>query len=115
MRVVCPLMAVEVRFGVAPPPSAGETADRVPAAPSEAASSGSSRTPATASPCAASPVESTDVRSAAEELLKFDRRGPMWRNAVQMCTAALEGKRPSNVARKAFEAAARESGMLIER
>lgn len=54
----------------------------------------------------------TNVQSAAEELLKWGRRGPEWRNAVAMCTASLEGKRPAFVARKAFEAAARESGML---
>jgi hypothetical protein len=45
-------------------PTNQRTADRIPAAPSEAAPSGSNKTPATASPAAASPAVSTAAQSA---------------------------------------------------
>jgi hypothetical protein len=50
------------------------------------------------------------VEVAAEELLKWDRRGPQWRKAVASCMAALKGKATPEQARKAFEAAAKEAG-----
>jgi uncharacterized protein DUF982 len=58
--------------------------------------------------------EVNNVRTAAEQLLLWERRGPKWRKAVQTCMDAMEGKKSPEAARKAFEAAARESGMLVE-
>lgn len=55
-----------------------------------------------------------NVAFAAESLLKWTKRGPKWRKAVQTCMDALGGKKSPEDARKAFEAAARESGMLID-
>jgi hypothetical protein len=59
--------------------------------------------------------EVNNVRTASEQILQWTKRGPKWRNGVEVCLAALEGKRSSDDGRKAFEAAAREAGMLIER
>jgi hypothetical protein len=56
-----------------------------------------------------------NVRAASEQMLEWTRRGPKWRMGVEVCLAAFEGKRSVADARKAFEAAARESGMLVER
>ena len=36
----------------------------------------------------------------------------MWRKAVKVCMEALEGKKTPDEARKAFEVAAKEAGML---
>jgi hypothetical protein len=54
----------------------------------------------------------SNVQAASEQLLTWTRRGPRWRNAVQVCHDALAGKRTPDEARKAFEAAAKEAGML---
>lgn len=54
----------------------------------------------------------SSARAAAEQLMLWETRGPKWRKAVQTCLSALEGKTPAADVRKAFEAAARESGML---
>ena len=59
--------------------------------------------------------EVNNVRTASQQMLEWTKRGPKWRNAIAVCLAALEGKKPAADARKAFEAAAREAGMLIER
>lgn len=53
------------------------------------------------------------VEVAAEELLKWLKRGPRWRKAVESCVAGLEDKVTPEQARKAFEAAAKETGMLF--
>ena len=53
------------------------------------------------------------VQGAAEQLLKWNKRGPKWQQAVEACMAAMENELPSQEARKAFEAAAKESGMLL--
>jgi hypothetical protein len=58
--------------------------------------------------------EVNNVRAASEQLLAWTHHGPKWRKAVQTCMAAMEGTKSAADARKAFEAAARESGMLIE-
>lgn len=57
--------------------------------------------------------EASNVRGAAEQLLKWEKRGPKWRKAVETCMAALEDKATPQEARKAFEVAAKESGMLM--
>ena len=54
----------------------------------------------------------SNVSRAAETLLTWQKRGPKWRKAVQTCVDAMEGKKTPDHARKAFEAAAKESGML---
>ena len=56
-----------------------------------------------------------NVRAASEQMLEWAARGPEWRMGVEVCLAAFEGKRSAADARTAFEAAARESGMLVER
>jgi len=55
------------------------------------------------------------VEVAAEHLLQWEKRGPKWRKAVEMCMAAIEGKVEPDDVSKAFEAAAKESGMLLPR
>jgi hypothetical protein len=45
-------------------------------------------------------------------LLTWDKRGPKWRKAVQTCIEAGEGRKSATDVRKAFEAAAKEAGML---
>ena len=52
------------------------------------------------------------VEVAAVELLKWDSGGPKWRKAVEACRAALEDRATPDKARKAFEVAAKEAGML---
>ena len=54
-------------------------------------------------------------RAASEQMLEWAARGPEWRMGVEVCLATFEGKRSAAEARKAFEAAARKSGMLVER
>ena len=54
----------------------------------------------------------SNVQAASEQLLTWTKRGPRWRNAVQVCHDALAGKTTPDEARKAFEAAAKEAGML---
>ncbi|RRI06389.1 DUF982 domain-containing protein [Mesorhizobium tamadayense] len=54
------------------------------------------------------------VEGAAEQLLKWPRRGgEKWQAAVELCIAAMEGKTPPKEVRAAFEAAAEEAGMLL--
>ncbi|GAA2867646.1 hypothetical protein GGQ99_001261 [Aminobacter niigataensis] len=40
------------------------------------------------------------------------KRGPKWRKAYKVCFDALEGMAEANTAGKAFEAAAKEAGVL---
>ncbi|MCF6119148.1 DUF982 domain-containing protein [Mesorhizobium muleiense] len=55
-----------------------------------------------------------NVRGAAEQLLKWNRRGPKWQRASALCLQALGGEEvdPKEI-RKAFEAAAKEAKKLI--
>jgi hypothetical protein len=55
-----------------------------------------------------------NVEAAAEELLKWTKRGPKWQKAAQACYAALEGTGSPEEVRNSFEAAAKASGMLME-
>jgi hypothetical protein len=52
------------------------------------------------------------VEGAAEQLLKWTKRGPKWKKAVAACMACLEGEVTAGDVRKAFEAAAKEEGVL---
>ncbi|AZO41473.1 DUF982 domain-containing protein [Mesorhizobium sp. M7D.F.Ca.US.005.01.1.1] len=54
------------------------------------------------------------VEVAADELLKWAKRGPRWHKAMILCRSALEGD-PINpqIIRKAFAAAAKEAQMLL--
>jgi hypothetical protein len=54
----------------------------------------------------------SNVPKAAEILLTWDKRGPKWRKAVQVCMEAMEGKKSADEVRKAFESAAKEAGVL---
>lgn len=54
-----------------------------------------------------------DVQRAAEMLLGWPLRGPLWRLAVQACVDAMEGKVTPDVARDAFREAAAEEGMYM--
>ncbi|MBN9548505.1 MAG: DUF982 domain-containing protein [Alphaproteobacteria bacterium] len=57
----------------------------------------------------------SSVQVAAEHLLEWEKRGPKWRKAVEACVAGIEGKVEPNDVSKAFEAAAKEAGMLLPR
>ncbi|MER8638492.1 DUF982 domain-containing protein [Mesorhizobium sp. M1365] len=54
-----------------------------------------------------------NVEGAAEELLKWTKRGPKWKKAVETCMAAMEAEVPTQDARRAFEAAAKEEKMFL--
>ncbi|MER9586825.1 DUF982 domain-containing protein [Mesorhizobium sp. M0276] len=56
-----------------------------------------------------------NVERAAEELLKWTKRGPKWNYAVRICMACLADQMPTQEARKAFESAANEEGMFLTR
>ncbi|MER8804003.1 DUF982 domain-containing protein [Mesorhizobium sp. M0998] len=53
-----------------------------------------------------------NVEDAAEELMKWTRMGPKWRKAVQLCVEALQDRVIPEEVRQAFEAAAKEEGVL---
>ncbi|RUZ81261.1 DUF982 domain-containing protein [Mesorhizobium sp. M7A.F.Ca.US.006.01.1.1] len=53
------------------------------------------------------------VEGASEQLLKWTKRGPKWKQAVETCMAAMEGNVPTQEVRRAFEAAAKEESMLL--
>ncbi|RWB26196.1 DUF982 domain-containing protein [Mesorhizobium sp.] len=55
----------------------------------------------------------THVEGAAEKLLSWPKRGPKWRHAVELCMEGLRGQVPPVAVRDAFEAAAKEEGMLL--
>ena len=61
-------------------------------------------------------LEVKDVQTAGEQMLTWpeDRRGRRFRKAAQTFVAVLEGTKAPAAARTAFEAAAREAGMLVE-
>ncbi|MGX5842881.1 DUF982 domain-containing protein [Mesorhizobium sp. ArgA1] len=52
------------------------------------------------------------VEGAAEELLKWTKRGPKWKQAVETCMAALADQATAQEVRNAFLAAAEEQGGL---
>ncbi|MBZ9794315.1 DUF982 domain-containing protein [Mesorhizobium sp. ES1-4] len=56
----------------------------------------------------------SSVEAAAEELLTWEKKGAAWREAVQACIDAGEGRATPEVARRAFRAAAKACGMLRE-
>ncbi|PBB16525.1 DUF982 domain-containing protein [Mesorhizobium sp. WSM4313] len=58
--------------------------------------------------------EINNVQAAAENLLEWPKRGRNWNKAVKACLAALAGDVPPEDVRVAFEAAAREEGMLFD-
>ncbi|TIS54215.1 DUF982 domain-containing protein [Mesorhizobium sp.] len=53
------------------------------------------------------------VEDAAEQLVKWTRRGPKWNKAVRVCVAALAGELTAEDVRIAFKAAAKEEKMLF--
>ncbi|ESX22138.1 hypothetical protein X766_03990 [Mesorhizobium sp. LSJC255A00] len=53
------------------------------------------------------------VQGAAEELLKWTKRGPRWRRAIEACMAAIEGKVPPKEVRQLFEDAAKEEKVFL--
>lgn len=60
------------------------------------------------------PCEVGHVQEAAEQLVKWPKRGPGWHKAMILCLSALEGDPiDPQVIRQAFEAAAKEAGMLL--
>lgn len=54
------------------------------------------------------------VEAAIEQMETWPTRGPKWRKAYKVCFDALEGMAEAKDARMAFEAAAKEAGMLRE-
>jgi hypothetical protein len=44
--------------------------------------------------------------------MKWTKRGPKWKEAVEVSMALIEGERTPDDVRKAFEAAAEEEGLL---
>jgi hypothetical protein len=54
-----------------------------------------------------------NVEGAAEELMKWTNRGPKWKQAVQSCIDAFEGRVAPEEARKAFLAAAKECAQAL--
>ena len=58
-------------------------------------------------------LQVSSVEVAAEELLKWPKRGPKWMTAVEVCASVLNDLTPSDDARKPFEAAAKEAGKLL--
>jgi hypothetical protein len=54
------------------------------------------------------------VRAALEQLNEMTKRGRKWHDATEICAAAMAGGFTPAEARTAFEAAAKQAGMLIE-
>ncbi|WP_404927171.1 DUF982 domain-containing protein [Mesorhizobium sp. ORM16] len=52
------------------------------------------------------------VEGAAQELIKWRKRGPKWKTAVQLCVDCFADRASPQDVRKAFEEAAKEEGML---
>ncbi|RWQ46407.1 DUF982 domain-containing protein [Mesorhizobium sp.] len=53
------------------------------------------------------------VEGAAEELMAWDTKGPLWTKAVQSCVDAFEGRVSPQEVREAFEAAAKEASVYL--
>jgi hypothetical protein len=58
-------------------------------------------------------VAVNSVERAAEQLMEWPGRGPLWQAAVLTCMSAMEGKASADEAREAFRMAAEEAGMLL--
>ena len=56
----------------------------------------------------------SNVQAAAEELIRWPKRGPKWALAVRVCMAALAEEATPQEARRAFRLAAKEEGELRE-
>lgn len=54
----------------------------------------------------------SNVEAAAEELMKWPKKGPKWNKAVQLCIDCFEDRASPQDVQKAFEEAAKEQGML---
>jgi hypothetical protein len=54
-----------------------------------------------------------NVEAAADQLVKWTKRGPKWNKAVRVCLAALAGELTPEDGRVAFKSAAKEEGMLV--
>lgn len=59
--------------------------------------------------------EVRSVRAALEQLNEMTKRGKKWHHATEICAGAMAGGYSPDEARKAFEAAARDAGVLLER
>jgi hypothetical protein len=57
--------------------------------------------------------ECSNVEGAAEQLLKWSKRGPKWHSAVQLCMDAMIDQVKPDVVRRAFLEAAKEEGKLL--
>ncbi|RUU53914.1 DUF982 domain-containing protein [Mesorhizobium sp. M2C.T.Ca.TU.002.02.1.1] len=55
-----------------------------------------------------------NVEGAAEELLKWSKRGPHWNRAVRACMACLADQATPQEVRRLFRLAAKEEGVLRE-
>lgn len=55
----------------------------------------------------------SSVETAAEELLKFTKRGRHWRRAVECCVAFGEQRASVQDVRRTFRLAAQEEGVLL--
>ncbi|WP_274630915.1 DUF982 domain-containing protein [Arvimicrobium flavum] len=64
-----------------------------------------------------SKVQLADINACSEFLLREwpGKRGDKHRAALQSCADVTAGKKPASHARKAFAAAAREAGLVINR
>jgi len=56
--------------------------------------------------------EVKSVEVCIEQMESWPTRGPKWRRAYKTCFDALEGMAEASDARKAFESAAKEAGVL---
>lgn len=55
----------------------------------------------------------SNVEAAAEELLRFTKRGRHWRRAVECCVAFGEHRATAQEVRRLFRLAAQEEGVLL--
>nr|WP_280951022.1 DUF982 domain-containing protein [Mesorhizobium sp. WSM4312] len=55
----------------------------------------------------------SNVEAAGEVLLKFTKRGPKWRQAVESIVAFGEHKASAQEVRRLFRLAAKEEGVLL--
>ncbi|AIK68534.1 hypothetical protein Lo5R7ANS_64 [Mesorhizobium phage vB_MloP_Lo5R7ANS] len=53
------------------------------------------------------------VEAAGEQLLRFTKRGPHWRRAVECCVAFGEQRASLQDVRRCFRLAAKEEGVLL--
>ncbi|TIP78711.1 MAG: DUF982 domain-containing protein, partial [Mesorhizobium sp.] len=53
----------------------------------------------------------TNVEGAAAELMKWTKRGPMWKETVEVCMALIEGERTPDDVRKGLRHCCRGGGV----